>query len=144
MRGVVDEVITAVNNIQDNDKKVSAFISEALMGCGGQLILPEGFLQKAFELVKKDGGLCIADEIQIGFGRMGSHFWGFESESVVPDIVTMGKSMGNGHPLSAVVTTKMIADKFNNGMEYFNSFGGNPVSCAVGQAVLNVDRKSVV
>ena len=134
----IDEVITAVNNIQDNDKKVSAFISEALMGCGGQLILPEGFLQKAFELVKKDGGLCIADEIQIGFGRMGSHFWGFESESVVPDIVTMGKSMGNGHPLSAVVTTKMIADKFNNGMEYFNSFGGNPVSCAVGQAVLDV------
>ena len=134
----IDEVITAVNNIQDNDKKVSAFISEALMGCGGQLILPEGFLQKAFELVKKDGGLCIADEIQIGFGRMGSHFWGFESESVVPDIVTMGKSMGNGHPLSAVVTTKEIADKFNNGMEYFNSFGGNPVSCAVGQAVLDV------
>jgi len=137
----IDEVITAVNNIQDNDKKVSAFISEALMGCGGQLILPEGFLQKAFELVKKDGGLCIADEIQIGFGRMGSHFWGFESESVVPDIVTMGKSMGNGHPLSAVVTTKMIADKFNNGMEYFNSFGGNPVSCAVGQAVLNVIKE---
>ncbi len=134
----IDEVITAVNNIQDNDKKVSAFIAEALMGCGGQLILPEGFLQKAFELVKKDGGLCIADEIQIGFGRMGSHFWGFESESVVPDIVTMGKSMGNGHPLSAVVTTKMISDKFNNGMEYFNSFGGNPVSCAVGQAVLDV------
>ena len=134
----IDEVITAVNNIQDNDKKVSAFISEALMGCGGQLILPEGFLQKAFELVKKDGGLCIADEIQIGFGRMGSHFWGFESESVVPDIVTMGKSMGNGHPLSAVVTTKEIADKFNNGMEYFNSFGGNSVSCAVGQAVLDV------
>ncbi len=134
----IDEVITAVNNIQDNDKKVSAFISEALMGCGGQLILPEGFLQKAFELVKKDGGLCIADEVQIGFGRMGSHFWGFESESVVPDIVTMGKSMGNGHPLSAVVTTKEIADKFNNGMEYFNSFGGNSVSCAVGQAVLDV------
>ncbi len=137
----IDEVITAVNNIQDNDKKVSAFISEALMGCGGQLILPEGFLQKAFELVKKAGGLCIADEVQIGFGRMGSHFWGFESESVVPDIVTMGKSMGNGHPLSAVVTTKMIADKFNNGMEYFNSFGGNPVSCAVGQAVLNVIKE---
>ena len=134
----IDEVITAVNNIQDNDKKVSAFIAEALMGCGGQLILPEGFLQKAFELVKKAGGLCIADEVQIGFGRMGSHFWGFESESVVPDIVTMGKSMGNGHPLSAVVTTHEIAETFNNGMEYFNSFGGNPVSCAVGQAVLNV------
>ncbi len=132
------EVQKSIDRIQRKNRNSFAFISEALMGCGGQLILPEGFLQKAFELVKKDGGLCIADEIQIGFGRMGSHFWGFESESVVPDIVTMGKSMGNGHPLSAVVTTKEIADKFNNGMEYFNSFGGNPVSCAVGQAVLDV------
>ena len=84
------------------------------------------------------GGICIADEVQIGFGRMGTNFWGFETENVVPDIVTMGKSMGNGHPLSAVVTTKKIADLFDNGMEYFNSFGGNPVSCAVGHAVLNV------
>ena len=135
------EVQEAIDRIQWRNRNSFAFISEALMGCGGQLILPEGFLQKAFELVKKAGGLCIADEVQIGFGRMGSHFWGFESESVVPDIVTMGKSMGNGHPLSAVVTTKMIADKFNNGMEYFNSFGGNPVSCAVGQAVLNVIKE---
>ena len=76
--------------------------------------------------------------MQIGFGRVGSHFWGFESENARPDIVTMGKSMGNGHPISAVVTTKEIADTFNNGMEYFNSFGGNPVSCAVGRAVLQV------
>ena len=134
------EVQEAIDRIQWRNRNSFAFISEALMGCGGQLILPEGFLQKAFELVKKAGGLCIADEVQIGFGRMGSHFWGFESESVVPDIVTMGKSMGNGHPLSAVVTTKEIADAFDNGMEYFNSFGGNPVSCAVGQAVLNVIR----
>ena len=134
------EVQKSIDRIQGKNRNSFAFISEALMGCGGQLILPEGFLQKAFELVKKAGGLCIADEVQIGFGRMGSHFWGFESESVVPDIVTMGKSMGNGHPLSAVVTTKEIADVFNNGMEYFNSFGGNPVSCAVGQAVLNVIR----
>ena len=134
------EVQKSIDRIQGKNRNSFAFISEALMGCGGQLILPEGFLQKAFELVKKAGGLCIADEVQIGFGRMGSHFWGFESESVVPDIVTMGKSMGNGHPLSAVVTTKEIADAFDNGMEYFNSFGGNPVSCAVGQAVLNVIR----
>jgi len=134
------EVQEAIVRIQGRNRNNFAFIFEALMGCGGQLILPEGFLQKAFELVKKAGGLCIADEVQIGFGRMGSHFWGFESESVVPDIVTMGKSMGNGHPLSAVVTTKEIADAFDNGMEYFNSFGGNPVSCAVGQAVLNVIR----
>lgn len=84
------------------------------------------------------GGLCIADEVQIGFGRMGEQYWGFETQGIIPDIVTLGKSMGNGHPLSAVVTTREIADRFNNGMEYFNSFGGNPVSCAVGQAVLTV------
>ena len=113
-------------------------MAESLMGCGGQLVLPKGFLKKSFELTRQVGGLCIADEVQIGFGRIGSHFWGFETCDVVPDIVTMGKSMGNGHPLSAVVTTKEIADQFNNGMEYFNSFGGNPVSCAVGHAVLNV------
>jgi len=108
------------------------------MGCGGQLVLPEGFLKQSFELVRNAGGLCISDEVQIGFGRMGNHFWGFQTEDVIPDIVTMGKSMGNGHPLSGVVTTKKIADNFNNGMEYFNSFGGNPVSCAVGQTVLDV------
>ena len=108
------------------------------MGCAGQLLLPEGFLKTAFELVRRAGGVCIADEVQIGFGRVGSHFWGFETYGVVPDIVTMGKPMGNGHPLSAVVTTRQIAEAFNNGMEYFNSFGGNPVSCAVGQAVLDV------
>jgi 4-aminobutyrate aminotransferase-like enzyme len=111
------------------------------MGCGGQLLLPKGFLKESFAKVKNAGGVCIADEIQIGFGRMGSHFWGFESEGTIPDIVTMGKSMGNGHPLSAVVTTREMAESFNNGMEYFNSFGGNPVSCAVGQAVLDVIKE---
>ena len=132
------EVQAAINEIQKKGNKVSTFIAEALMGCGGQLILPKGFLKKAFDLVRAAGGVCIADEIQIGFGRVGSHFWGFETDGVVPDIVTMEKSMGNGHPLSAVVTTREIADSFNNGMEYFNSFGGNPVSCAAGQAVLDV------
>jgi 4-aminobutyrate aminotransferase-like enzyme len=135
------EVQSAINEIQKKGKKASTFIAEALMGCGGQLILPKGFLKRAFDLVRAAGGVCIADEIQIGFGRVGSHFWGFETDGVVPDIVTMGKSMGNGHPLSAVVTTREIADSFNNGMEYFNSFGGNPVSCAVGQAVLDVIKE---
>ena len=135
------EVQTAISEIQKKGNKVSTFISEALMGCGGQLILPKGFLKKAFDLVSAAGGVCIVDEIQTGFGRVGSHFWGFETHGVAPDIVTMGKSMGNGHPLSAVVTTQKIADAFNNGMEYFNSFGGNPVSCAVGRAVLNVIKE---
>jgi len=137
----VQEMQTTINEIESKGKKVSTFIAEALMGCGGQLILPKGFLKEAFDLVRSANGVCIADEIQIGFGRVGSHFWGFETEGVVPDIVTMGKSMGNGHPLSAVVTTREIADSFNNGMEYFNSFGGNAVSCAVGQAVLDVIKE---
>ena len=134
----VNEVKKVIYKINDSSKTLSAFFVEALMGCGGQIVLPEGFLKKSFELVSKSGGLCIADEVQIGFGRMGTDFWGFETCGVIPDIVTLGKSIGNGHPLSAVVTTKEIADQFNNGMEYFNSYGGNPVSCAIGEAVLHV------
>ena len=134
----VNEVKKVIYKINDSSKTLSAFFVEALMGCGGQIVLPEGFLKKSFELVRKSGGLCIADEVQIGFGRMGTDFWGFETCGVIPDIVTLGKSIGNGHPLSAVVTTKEIADQFNNGMEYFNSYGGNPVSCAIGEAVLHV------
>lgn len=136
--GYVDEVEKVIKQIQKNGNNMPVFIAESLMGCGGQLVMPEGFLKRAYELVRGAGGICIADEVQIGFGRMGSHFWGFETCDVIPDIVTMGKSMGNGHPLSAVVTTHEIAEAFNNGMEYFNSFGGNSVSCAVGHAVLNV------
>ena len=133
-----NEVQIAIDKIQESGKRVSVFIAESLMGCGGQLVPPRGFLKESFQKVSKAGGLCIADEVQIGFGRTGDHFWGFETQGIVPDIVTVGKSMGNGHPLSAVVTTKAIAEEINNGMEYFNSFGGNPVSCAVGHAVLNV------
>ena len=108
------------------------------MGCGGQLILPDQYLQKAFRFVREAGGVCIVDEVQVGFGRVGSHFWAFETQNIVPDIVTLGKPMGNGHPLAAVITTPEIADAFANGMEYFNTFGGNPVSCAIGMAVLDV------
>jgi 4-aminobutyrate aminotransferase-like enzyme len=90
--------------------------------------------------VRAAGGVCIADEVQVGFGRFGDHFWGFEQQHVSPDIVTMGKPFGNGMPLAAVVTTKSVADAFNNGLEYFNTFGGNPVCCAAGLAVLDVIR----
>lgn len=136
-----NEVENILNKLLESNEKTPVFISEGLMGCGGQLVPPDGFLEESFRLVKNAGGLCISDEVQIGFGRMGTHFWGFETQNVLPDIVTMGKSMGNGHPLSAVVTTKEIASQFNTGMEYFNSFGGNPVSCAVGHAVLDVIEK---
>jgi 4-aminobutyrate aminotransferase-like enzyme len=119
-------------------RKLAGMIAEPVLGCGGQIVLPEGYLEEAFAHVRAAGGLGIVDEVQVGFGRVGSHFWAFETQDVVPDIVTMGKPIGNGHPLGAVVTTRAIADAFNNGMEYFNTFGGNPVSCAVGTAVLDV------
>ena len=111
---------------------------ESLLGCGGQIELPAGYLAALYRRVRAAGGLCLADEVQVGFGRIGSHFWGFQSQGVVPDIVTMGKPMGNGHPLAAVVTTRAVADGVDNGMEYFNTFGGNPVSCRVGASVLQV------
>jgi 4-aminobutyrate aminotransferase-like enzyme len=116
----------------------AAFIAESILSCGGQIVLPNGYLAAAYDAVRAAGGVCIADEVQVGFGRVGSHFWAFETQGVVPDIVTMGKPIGNGHPMGAVVTTPPIADAFNNGMEYFNTFGGNPVSCAAGLAVLDV------
>ena len=115
-----------------------AFICESLLGCGGQIEFPPGYLQQVYHHVRQRGGVCIADEVQVGFGRVGTHFWGFETQGVVPDIVVLGKPMGNGHPLAAVVTTRAIADSFNNGMEFFSTFGGNPVSCAIGMAVLDV------
>jgi len=95
-------------------------------------------LREVFPAVRAAGGVCIADEVQVGFGRVGTHVWGFETQGVVPDVVTMGKPAGDGHPIGIVVTTRAVADAFANGMEYFNTFGGNPVSCAVGLAVLDV------
>jgi 4-aminobutyrate aminotransferase-like enzyme len=117
---------------------VAGFLVESMPGCGGQIVLPDGYLEHAFAHVRAAGGVCIADEVQTGFGRVGSHFWAFETQHVVPDIVTMGKPIGNGYPLGAVVTTPEIADAFANGMEYFSTFGGNPVACAAGLAVLDV------
>ena len=119
-------------------RDVCAFISESILGCGGQIEFPAGYLQGVYHKVREAGGLCIADEVQVGFGRTGTHFWGFETQGVVPDIVVLGKPMGNGHPIAGVVTTKAVAESFDNGMEFFSTFGGNPVSCAVGMAVLDV------
>ena len=118
--------------------KLSAFFAEGILACGGQMPLPAGYLQRAYALVRAAGGVCVADEVQTGFGRVGERFWAFELSDVVPDIVTMGKPIGNGHPLGAVVTRPEIAAAFANGMEYFNTFGGNPVACAIGLEVLRV------
>ncbi|MEK6238981.1 MAG: aminotransferase class III-fold pyridoxal phosphate-dependent enzyme, partial [Planctomycetales bacterium] len=128
----------AVQRIQEQGHRPAAFFCESLLGCGGQIVLPDGYLREAYRQVREAGGICVADEVQVGFGRVGERFWGFETQGVVPDVVTLGKPIGNGHPLGAVVTTAEIADSFANGMEYFNTYGGNPVSCAVGLAVLDV------
>ncbi len=124
--------------IAELNQPLAAFFSEAIVSTAGQIFLAEGFLKSAFEQVRAVGGICVSDEVQIGLGRVGHKFWGFELHGVVPDIVTMGKPLGNGHPLAAVVTTPEIAASFHNGMEYFNTFGGNPVSAAIGQTVLDV------
>ncbi len=118
--------------------EVAAFIAEPIIGCGGQVPLPKGYLNVVYPMIREQGGVCISDEVQVGFGRLGSCFWGFEMYEVLPDIVIIGKPMGNGHPMGAVVVTEAIAKSFENGLEFFSSFGGNPVSCAIGEAVLDV------
>jgi 4-aminobutyrate aminotransferase-like enzyme len=136
--GYAADVERIITNLRKNGKKPAAFICETLLGVGGQMPLPEGYLKAVYEHVHNAGGVCIADEVQVGFGRVGSAFWGFQLQQVEPDIVVLGKPIGNGHPMGAVVVTRAIADAFNNGLEYFNTFGGNPVSMATGVAVLDV------
>jgi 4-aminobutyrate aminotransferase-like enzyme/Ser/Thr protein kinase RdoA (MazF antagonist) len=131
------DVLDIITNLKEEGKGFAAFICEPIMGSWGQIVFPENYLKEAFRYTREAGGVCIADEVQVGFGRVGTHFWGFETQGVVPDIVTMGKSIGNGHPLGAVVTTPEIAQSFDNGMEFFSTTGGNTVSCAVGIAVLD-------
>lgn len=134
----VEKTILALKN---KGRAPAAIIIEPIISCGGQIELPDGFLPKAYEYTRKAGGLCISDEVQVGCGRMGSAFWGFQLHKVIPDIVTIGKPLGNGHPVAAVVCTKEVADKFANGMEYFNTFGGNPVSCAIANEVLKTVKR---
>src|SRR5262249_53018238 len=119
-------------------RRAAAFIAETLPSVGGQIVFPPGYLAEAYRACREAGVVCIADEVQVGFGRLGTHFWGFETQGVVPDIVVLGKPIGNGFPLGAVITTREIAESFANGMEFFSTFGGNPVACAAGLAVLDV------
>ncbi len=136
-----EEVQKQIDIIREKGRGVGAFIIEPIISCGGQIELPKGFLSKVYKSTRKAGGLCISDEVQTGCGRMGKTFWGFQLHKVVPDIVTIGKPLGNGHPLAAVVCTQEVAEKFANGMEYFNTFGGNPVSCAIGAEVLRTVKR---
>jgi 4-aminobutyrate aminotransferase-like enzyme len=135
-----EKITTLLRDMNGINRRIAAFFVEAALGCGGQLVLPEGYLAAAFAEIRAAGGICIADEVQIGFGRVGSNFWAFETQGVVPDIVTMGKPIGNGHPMGAVACRPEVAAAFANGMEYFNTFGGNPVSAAAGLAVLDIIR----
>jgi 4-aminobutyrate aminotransferase-like enzyme/Ser/Thr protein kinase RdoA (MazF antagonist) len=119
-------------------RNVAAYIAETLPSVAGQIVFPPGYLTESYKHIRAAGGVCVADEVQVGFGRLGTHFWGFQTQDVVPDIVVLGKPIGNAFPLAAVVTTREIARSFNNGMEFFSTFGGNPVACAAGLAVLSV------
>ncbi|MFO7616526.1 MAG: aminotransferase class III-fold pyridoxal phosphate-dependent enzyme [Bacteroidales bacterium] len=116
----------------------AGFFAEPIPGCAGQVMLNADFLQAIYRDVRRAGGLCVSDEVQTGFGRVGEAFWGYELYGVVPDIVLLGKPMANGHPMGALVCTEEVARSFETGMEFFSSFGGNPVSCEIARAVLEV------
>lgn len=132
-----DDALYAVNVIKTTGQ-VCGFIAESMPSVAGQIVLPPGYLNQVYDAVRTAGGVCIADEVQTGYGRTGTHFWAFDSYGVVPDIVVLGKPIGNGHPIGAVITTPDIAASFDNGMEFFSTFGGNTVSCAIGLSVLQV------
>lgn len=133
-----EEVRTKLTQIEAQGRGVAAYIAETYPSVGGQIMPPDGYLKAVYAHVRAHGGLCIADEVQTGFGRLGNSFWGIDSQEVVPDIVIMGKPIANGFPMGALVTTREIAEAFDNGMEFFSTFGGNPVACAAATAVLDV------
>ena len=120
--------------------RLAGFIAEPVFGNAGGVVLPDGYLAGVYQRIRARGGLCIADEVQVGYGRLGAHFWGFEQQGVVPDVITIAKAMGNGHPLGAVITTRAIADAFAAEGSMFSSAGGSPVSCVVGMTVLDILR----
>jgi 4-aminobutyrate aminotransferase-like enzyme/Ser/Thr protein kinase RdoA (MazF antagonist) len=134
-------VAEAITRAEAAGRKTGAFLMDSVNSSAGMILPPPDYLAEAYRHVRAAGGVCIADEVQGGFGRLGTHFWGFEAQGVVPDIVTLGKPIGNGYPLGAVITTREIADSFATGMEFFSTYGGNPVACAAGLAVLDVLRE---
>lgn len=127
-----------VDRVVASGRGLCGYIAESCPSVAGQIMLPPGFLADVYARVRAHGGVCIADEVQTGFGRLGTHFFGFEAQGVVPDIVVLGKPIANGYPLGAVVTTRAIADAFDNGMEYFSTFGGSTAACVAGHTTLQV------
>jgi 4-aminobutyrate aminotransferase-like enzyme len=136
-----EPVAEAIARLAADGSRLCGYIAESCPSVGGQLVFPPGYLAAVYRHVRAAGGVCIADEVQTGYGRLGNHFYGIGQQQVVPDIVVLGKPIGNGFPLGAVVTTREIAASFDTGMEYFSTFGGSTVSCAVGQAVLEVVQR---
>ena len=132
------QVERIIGKLDADGAGLCGYLAESWPSVAGQMSLPADYVQAVYRMVRAAGGLCIADEVQTGYGRLGDHFWGFEYYGVVPDIVVLGKPIGNGHPLGAVVTTPEIARSFDNGMEFFSTFGGSTVSSAIGLAVLDV------
>jgi len=132
---------TAIDELRGRGAKPAAFVVDTIISSSGVVSPPPGYLKKAAEIIRAAGGLFVADEVQPGFGRTGKNFWGFEADEFAPDIATMGKPMGNGQPLAATVTRADIVERFSKKADYFNTFGGNPVSCAAGLAVLDVIEK---
>lgn len=135
------EVIKLVENAEKNGRRIGIFLAESLQSCGGQIVYPKNYLRKVYNFLHSKGILCLADEVQCGFYRSGTHMWGFQvyGQDLVPDFVTIGKSMGNGHPVACLLTQSHLADKFSqNGLQYFNTYGGNPTSMAAANAVLDV------
>ena len=134
----VEQACAEVERLVAAGRPPAAFVCEAVYGNAGGIPLPDGYLPAVYAAVRAAGGLCVADEVQVGYGRLGSTFWGFEQQQVVPDVVTVAKAMGNGHPLGAVITRRDIAERFGSNGYFFSSAGGSPVSCAIGMAVLDV------
>jgi 4-aminobutyrate aminotransferase-like enzyme len=134
------DAVAYIDDLARAGRPPAAFLAEPFYGNAGGMPLPDGYLTKVYEATRRAGGLCIADEVQAGYGRLGDHFWGFEQQDVVPDIVTIAKAMGNGHPLGAVITTRAIADRYRSQGYFFSSAGGSPVSSVAGLAVLDVLR----
>jgi 4-aminobutyrate aminotransferase-like enzyme len=133
-----DLVDPAIAFLQQKGHGVAGFIAETFPSVGGQIIPPKGYLAAVYTKIRAAGGVCIADEVQTGLGRLGDYYFGFEHQEAVPDIVVMGKPIGNGHPLGVVVTTKEIAESFDNGIEFFSTFGGSTLSCRIGKEVLDI------
>ena len=124
--------------LERKHQKVAAFIAETFPSVAGQILPPDGYLKEVYKNIRKAGGLCVADEVQTGLGRLGKYYFGFEQQKVKPDIVVLGKPIGNGHPIGVVVTSKEISDSFADGPEFFSTFGGSTLSCVIGKEVLEI------